>query len=117
MSFKIWLIYKIFSNFAFAALYAVFHHWPGAIWLTIFLLEIQIWWKLRFVVIPQLAFRSQQIFAHATTAQLWCHMQKFVAITLLEWREKQNENSIEFELGWGKTVSKTGPRASFTNRG
>ena len=49
-----------------------------------FLPEIQIRWKLRLAVIPSSVIRSQQIFAHATTAQLSCHVQNFVAITVLE---------------------------------
>ena len=36
------------------------------------------------------------VFAQATTAQLSCHVQNFVAITLLESRWKQNEISIKF---------------------
>ena len=51
-----------------------------------FLPAIQIRWKLCLAVIPLLAIRSQQIFAHATTAQLSCHVQNFVAITISEWR-------------------------------
>ena len=47
-----------------------------------FLPAIQIRWKLRLAVIPLLAIRSQQIFEHATTAQLSCHVHNFVAITL-----------------------------------
>ena len=61
---------------------------------------IQIRWKLRLAVIPLLAIRSQQIFAHATTAQLSCHVQNFVAIIVLESRWQWNEISIEFELWW-----------------
>ena len=57
---------------------------------------IQIRWKLRIAVIPLLAIRSQQIFAHTTTAQLSWHVQKFVAITILESRWERNEISIEF---------------------
>ena len=49
--------------------------------------------------------RSLQISAHATTAQLSCHAQNFVAITVLESRIEQNEISIEFELRW-KNVSR-----------
>ena len=45
--------------------------------LTIFLPAIQIRWK---------AIRSQHIFPHATTAQLPCHVQYFVAIAVLESR-------------------------------
>ena len=65
-----------------------------------FLPVIQIRWKLRLAVIPLLAIRSQQIFAHATTAQLSCHVQNFVAITLFESRWERNVISIEFELRW-----------------
>ena len=60
--------------------------WPGAHFTNDFLPAIQIRWKLRLAVIPLLAIRSQQIFAHATTAQLSCHVQNFVAITVLESR-------------------------------
>ena len=49
---------------------------------------------------PLLAIWSQQIVAHATTAQLSCNVQKFVAITELEWRWEWNEISFEFELRW-----------------
>ena len=44
------------------------------------------------------AVRSQQIFAHATTAQLSCHVQNFVAITVLESSWEWNVISIKFEL-------------------
>ena len=40
----------------------------------------------------------QQTFAHATTAQLSCHVQNFVAIAVLKLGWEQNENFIEFEL-------------------
>ena len=65
-----------------------------------FLPAIQIRWKLRLAITPLLAIRSQQILAHATTAQLSCHVQNFVAITVLESRWEWNEISIEFELRW-----------------
>ena len=74
--------------------------WPGARFTNGFLPAIQIRWKLRLAVIPLMAIRSQQIFAHATTAQLSCHVQNFVAITVLESRWEWNEISIEFELRW-----------------
>ena len=48
--------------------------WLGAHFTYDFLPAIQIRWKLRLAVIPLLAIRSQQIFAHATTAQLSCHV-------------------------------------------
>ena len=75
-------------------------NWTGARFTNDFLPAIQIRWKLRLDVIPLLAFRSQQIFAHATTAQLFCHVQNIVAITVLESRWECNEISIEFELRW-----------------
>ena len=49
-----------------------------------FLLAIQIRWKVRITVISLLAIRSQQILAHATTAQQSCHEQNFVAIAVFE---------------------------------
>ena len=51
-------------------------------------------------------------FAHATIAQLSCHVQNVVAITVLESRWEWNEISIEFELRWKKPVSETGRRIS-----
>ena len=73
----------------------------GPVSLTNFLPTIEIRWKLCLAVIPFLAIRSQQIFAHATTAVL-CHVQKFVAITVLYFWWEWNEISIEFELRWKK---------------
>ena len=75
---------------------------PGARFTNDFLPAIQIRWKFRLAVIPLLAIRSQQIFAHTTTAQLSCHVQNFVAITVLESRWERNVISIEFELRWKK---------------
>ena len=87
------------------------HCWPGAGFTNVFLPAIQIRWKFRLAIIPLLAIRSQQIFAHAMTAQLSCHAQNFVVITILESSWEWNEISIEFELRW-KPVSETGPRLS-----
>ena len=70
---------------------------PGARFTNGFLPEIQIRRKLRLVIIPLLAIRSQQIFAHATTAQLSCHVQNFVAITIfkrIEVRVKRNFHRV-----------------------
>ena len=53
-------------------------------------------WEICLVVIQSLAIRLQQNFAHATTAQLSCHVQNFVAIALLEPQQKLNKISIEF---------------------
>ena len=73
---------------------------PGACFTKDFLPTFQIWWKLCLAVIPLLANRPQQIFAHVTTAQLSCHVQNFAAVTVLESRWEWNEISIEFELRW-----------------
>ena len=73
---------------------------PGARFTNGFFPAIQIRWKFRLVITPLLAIRSQQIFAHATTAQLSCRVQNFVAITVLESRWEWNDISIEFELRW-----------------
>ena len=72
----------------------------GARFTNVFLPAIQVRWKLRLAITPLLAIRSQQIFAHATTAQLSCHVQNFVAITVSESRWEWHEISIEFELRW-----------------
>ena len=61
---------------------------------------IQIRWKLRLAAILSMAIRSQQNFAHATTAQLLCHVQNFVAITVLKSRWEWNKISIVFKLRW-----------------
>ena len=74
-----------------------------------FLTAIQIRWKLRLAAIPLRFVSSQQMFAHATTAQLSCHVQNFVAVTVLESRGEWNEISIESSNCDGKTVSETGP--------
>ena len=68
----------------------------GPVSLTVFLPAIQIRWKLCFGVIPLLAIRSQQIFAHDTTAELSCHVQNFVAIIVLESRWEWNKISPVF---------------------
>ena len=74
---------------------------PGARCTNDFLVAIQIWWKLRLVVIPCLAIRPQQISAHAMIAQLSCHVQKFVATTVLSYR---------FWIAIVKPLVKRGPR-------
>ena len=81
---------------------------PGARFTNDFLPAIQIRWKLPLAVIPLLAIRSQQIFAHATTAQLSCHVQNFVAITVLESRwVKRNFHRIWIAME--KPLVKRGP--------
>ena len=66
-------------------------HAPGARFTNVFLPAIQIRWKLRLVITPLPAIRSQQ---------LSCHVQNFVAIIVLELRWEWNEISIKFELRW-----------------
>ena len=73
---------------------------PGARSTNDLLLAIQIRWQCRFAIIQLLAIRSQQLFAHATPAQLSCHAQNFVAITLSKSWWEWNEISIEFEFRW-----------------
>ena len=70
----------------------------GARFTNDFLLALQIRWKFCLVVIPLLAIRSQQFFAHVTTVQLSCHVQTFATITVLESIWERNEISNEFEL-------------------
>ena len=73
-----------------------------------FSITIQIRRKFRLAVIHLLVILSQQNFVNATTAQLPCHVQNFVAIISLEFGWEQNEISITFELWW-KIVSETAP--------
>ena len=47
-----------------------------------FSIGIQIRWKFGFGVTPLQGIRALQNFAHATTAQLSCHVQNFIEITL-----------------------------------
>ena len=71
----------------------------GSVSLAIFLPAIQIRWKIRLALIPLMAIKSQQIlYMPRPTAQLSCHVQNFVAMTVLEPRWEWNEISIEFEL-------------------
>ena len=63
---------------------------PGARFTNVFLPAIQIWWKLRLAVIPLLAIRSRQIFAHATTCTKFCSDHSI----RLEMRVKRNFHRI-----------------------
>ena len=65
-----------------------------------FSITIQIRWKFHLALIQVLVIISQQNLAHATTAQLSCHVPNIVAITLLVFGWEQNEISITFELWW-----------------
>ena len=66
--------------------YYYYGNCQGHVSLTIFA-AIQTRWKIRLAVIPLLAIRSQQFFAHATTAQLLCHAQNFIAIIV--WKSRR----------------------------
>ena len=81
---------------------------PGARFTNGFLPAIQIRWKFRLAVIPLLAIRPQQFFAHVTTAQLSCHVQNFAAITVLKSRWEWTKFPSKLNCG-GKIVSETGP--------
>ena len=65
-----------------------------------FYIEIQIQLNFGLNVNLLMAAISQRNFAHATTAQLSCHVQKFVTISSLQFRHAQSEISIEFEFWW-----------------
>ena len=54
-------------------------------------LVIHIWWDFRFILVPISCCHVATIFAHATTAQLSCHVQNFVAICLLDFGVEWNE--------------------------
>ena len=75
-------------------------HEPEARFSNYSLPAVQIRWEVRLIVVPLLAIRSQQIFAHATTAQLSCHVQNFVAIKVIVSGWEWNVISTEFELRW-----------------
>ena len=72
-------------------------------------LKIQIWCEICIAVIQLLVIRSQQIFAHAMTAQLSCHEQNFVAITLLESGWEQKWNFYQMSNCNGKPLVKSAP--------
>ena len=65
-----------------------------------FSITIQIRWKFNLALIQLLMIISRQNLAHATTAQLSCHVPNIVAITFLVFGWEQNEISITFELWW-----------------
>ena len=85
------------------------HVITGARFTNVFLPTIQIWWKFRLAITPLLAIRSQQIFAHATTAQLSCRVQNFVAITVLESRWEVKRNFHQILIAMEKTLVKRAP--------
>ena len=69
---------------------------------------IQIWWKSHFVFTKILMGWSLQNFAHAMTAVLSWHVQKFVVIWWSEMELQQDDVSIEFDAHQGNIVSKMG---------
>ena len=76
--------------------------YQGSISLTPFPSQfMEIRWKICFNVIPFLVMILLQTFAHATTAQRSCPVQKrIVVIASLYFGGKRNEISITFELRW-----------------
>ena len=56
-------------------------YWPRTHLTHVISITIHIPWKFHFTITPSLVMISLQIFAHATTAQLSWHMQRFVGIT------------------------------------
>ena len=68
-----------------------------------------IWMENCFSVTPVWDTISLQNSAHATTAQLPCHVRNFIAITLIHLGWEKNDISIEFELRW-KHLSWNGPQ-------
>ena len=84
--------------------------WDPFHWRFFFLPAVRVRWKLRLAVIPLLALRSQQVFAHTTTAQLSCHVQNFVAITVFYRDESEARFPSDLSCDGG-TVSETGPWA------
>ena len=85
---------------------------PGAHFTNDFSIIIKIRWKIFYVAIYFLAITSLQRFAHATTAQLLCHVKNIVTITLLDLGESKikfpsNLNSV------GNIFSETGPSPMF----
>ena len=74
-----------------------------------FSITIQIRWKFNLALIQLLVIISRQNLAHATTAQLSCHVPNIVEITLLVFGWEQNEISITVEYGDTKIVSEMYP--------
>ena len=73
---------------------------PGTHFTNDFSITIQIRWKFHLALIQLLVIISRQNLAHATTAQLSCHVPNIVAITILLFGWEKNEISISFELWW-----------------
>ena len=65
--------------------------------------------EINFAQIPFLAIILQQTFVHATTAQLSCQVQNFVAIAELEFRESKIRASSNLNCD-GKIISKMDAR-------
>ena len=96
-----WCIVLYYTGLAIIhSIHIVYHNGPGAHFTNDFSITIQIRWKFHLALIQLLMTISQQNLAHATTAQLSCHVPNIVAITLLVFGWEQNEISITFELWW-----------------
>ena len=76
------------------------HNKSGTHFTNDFSITIQIRRKFHLALIQLLMIISRQNLAHATTAQLSCHVPNIVAITFLVFGWEQNEISITFELWW-----------------
>ena len=61
---------------------------------------VTLWWFACNANSIENSSSCNSVFAHATTAQLSCHVQNFVAITVLESSEQWNEISIELKVQW-----------------
>ena len=75
-------------------------YYTGTHFTNDFSITIQIRWKFHLALIKLLMIISRQNLAHATTAQLSCHVPNIVAITFLVFGWEQNEISITFKLWW-----------------
>ena len=80
--------------------------WPGTCFTSDFLLAIQIRWKFRLDVIPFLALRVQQIFAHATTA---VPCTKFGSDHFVRIMVRLKRNFYQIWIPGEKTLVKRGP--------
>ena len=90
---------------------------PRAHFTNNFPLKIQIWWKFSFNVIPLYTVTLPHNFAHGMNIQLSCHVQNFIAITLLQlgWERKEwiwitmERSLVKWAPGHGVLCSIQGP--------
>ena len=89
---QIWLVEIVIFRFHFSC--------RGHILLKNFPSKSKFHDKIILDVIPNLGIWSLQYFAHVTTAELSWHVQNIVTIRFKEFRWKQNEIYIQFDLRW-----------------